>query len=177
MTMTEHPTMEMRLSSIEERLDLLIAEAEQQRRIRESIADLTEDLSPVARQGMASLARALEVADERGYVDFTKGGLEIADRVMTSFTTEDVEALGDNIVLILETIKEMTQPEIMQMLRFTFEHAGEIDESVEPPGLFALLGRLRSPAARRGLYRMIFLLESMGTVHRDDIVVRKEAQK
>ena len=37
-----------------------------------------------------------------------------------TFSKEDVEALGDNIVLILETGKEMTQPEIMQMMQSTF---------------------------------------------------------
>ena len=37
----------------------------------------------------------------------------IADRVVTEFTEEDVKALGDNVVTILNAVKEMTQPEVM----------------------------------------------------------------
>ena len=40
----------------------------------------------------------------------------VVDRIVTGFSEEDVEALGDNVVLILQTVKEMTQPEIMAIL-------------------------------------------------------------
>ena len=33
--------------------------------------------------------------------------------MVTSFGEDDVAALGDNVVLILNTLKEMTQPEVM----------------------------------------------------------------
>lgn len=169
----ETPT-DMRLTAMEAQLGLLVTEAEERRRFRESVTELTGDLSPVARQGMETLSQALAHAEERGYGDFTQGGLAVLDKVVTSFTREDIDALGDNVVLILETIKEMTQPEIMQMLRSTFEFASEIDESADPPGLFTLLRRLNSPAARRGLYRLIFLVESLGTVRPETIEKRKE---
>jgi len=39
--------------------------------------------------------------------------------VVTSFGEDDVNRLGDNIVLILNTVKDMTQPEIMNFLRNT----------------------------------------------------------
>ncbi|MGD2061770.1 MAG: DUF1641 domain-containing protein [Acidimicrobiia bacterium] len=177
MTLTQDVAIEQRLDAIERQLDFLITEAEERRRLRESVSELTGDLSPVARQGLESMSRSLARAEERGYVDFAKGGFEIVDKVVTSFDKDDLDSLGDNVVLILETVKEMTQPEIMQMLRSTFVHASEIDETEEPPGLFSLLGRLRDPAARRGLYRLIFLLESLGAVRPEDIEKRKEAQQ
>lgn len=176
MAMIYETPADMRLTAIEAQLDLLVTEAQERRRLRESLTELTGDLSPVARQGMESLARALGHAEERGYVDFTQGGLSVVDKVVTSFDREDIDALGDNIVLILETIKEMTQPEIMQMLRATFAFASEIDESSEPPGLITILRRLRSPAARRGLYRLVFLLESLGAVRPETIDTRKVNQ-
>ena len=177
MTLAPETGIDQRLEAIEGQLDLLITEAEERRRFRESVSELAGDLSPVARQGMQSMSRVLEDAEAKGYIDFARGGAEIVDKVVTSFGKEDLDALGDNVVLILETVKEMTQPEIMQMLRSTFLYASEIDETEEPPGLFALLGRLRDPAARRGLYRLVFLLESLGTVRPEDIEKRKEAQR
>jgi uncharacterized protein YjgD (DUF1641 family) len=175
MTLVHEPEIDQRLSDIERQLDVLVREAQERRRIRESMAELYGDLSPVTRQGLDSITRALATGEERGYVDFARGGLGVVDKVVASFGREDLESLGDNVVLILETVKEMTQPEVMQMLRSTLIQAGEIDEPDDPPGLLSIIARLRDPAARRGLYRLVFLLESLGTVHRDDITHRKEA--
>jgi uncharacterized protein YjgD (DUF1641 family) len=104
----------------------------------------------------------LVVADQRGYVDFARSGLGIADRIVTEFSSQDVEALGDNIVLILETVKEMTQPEVMRMMRSTVHQVREESPS-EPPSLFTLARRLREPNVRRGLDRLLVLLDSLGS--------------
>jgi uncharacterized protein YjgD (DUF1641 family) len=176
MTLTQETPVEARLDELSERIDFLVAEAEERRQLRESLAELTGDLSPVARQGMESVTRVLADAQQRGYVDFTKGGLEVLDRVVSSFSKEDVEALGDNIVLILETVKEMTQPEIMQMMQSTFSGINDVEEPEVAPSLISLIGRMRKPESRRGLYRLIVFLESLGSVEVSETQTRKEAQ-
>ncbi|MGD2101823.1 MAG: DUF1641 domain-containing protein [Acidimicrobiia bacterium] len=176
MTVTTDQPVETRLAELSDRIDFLVAEAEERRRLRESIAELTGDLSPVARQGMDSVTRVLADAEQRGYVDFTKGGLEVLDKVVSSFTKEDVEALGDNIVLILETVKEMTQPEVMQMMQSTFHGIQDVEEPEQTPSLMRLIGRMRKPETRRGLYRLVVFLESLGNVEVSEKQERKEAQ-
>ena len=57
--------------------------------------------------------------ERKGYFTFVQGGMEILDTVVSNFTEDDVRQLGDNIVLILNTVKEMTQPEAMHLLRST----------------------------------------------------------
>lgn len=177
MTMVHETSTEMRLAAIEAQLSVLVDDVRERGQMRQSLTELTGDLSPVAKQAMGSLTVALEDVQQRGYVEFAKGGLTVVDKVVTSFTKEDLDALGDNVVLILETIKEMTQPEVMQMLQSTLNQASEIDESSDPPGLLSLLNRLRGPAARRGLYRLVFLVESLGSVDPEGIRERKEAPK
>lgn len=124
-------------------------------------AELVEDLAPVAREAMTSLTENLAEAERRGYFGFARSGMGVVDKVVTSFSEEDVQALGDNIVLILETIKRMTQPEVMRMLRRTVDVVGEA-EPAEPPSLFALVKELREPEVRRGLSRAISMLRSVG---------------
>jgi len=91
--------------------------------------------------------------------------MEIADRGVTSFTEEDVQALGDNIVLILNTVKEMTQPEVMNLLSRTAVEVQEIEDSPvgPPPSTFALLRQMRDPEVRRGLARALTVLRSLGS--------------
>ena len=129
-----------------------------------TFSELVEVAAPMAKPVMDSATERLAILDERGYFDIGRSGLGVIDRVVTSFTDEDVEALGDNIVLILQTVREMTQPEVMQMLQRTFttvqneEHV----EPAEPPGAFALLKEMRQPEVRRGLSKALHMLRSLG---------------
>lgn len=176
MTVAVTPDLDSRLELLADQVQLLVDEAEERRRLKETYSDLMQDLTPIASQGMESVTRVMAEAEDKGYIEFAKSGLGVVDRVVDSFSEEDVEALGDNIVLILETVKEMTQPELMQMMRSTLHEVGEIEESAVPPSMWSLLGQMREPEVRRGLARMIALLRSMGSVEPDGKDQRKEAR-
>lgn len=172
----EQLTTEQRLDQLSEQIAFLVEEQKLQRDTRESLGELIRDLGPLARQTMDSAAVALVEAEQRGYMGFAREGLEVVDKVVTSFSEEDVKALGDNVVLILETVKEMTQPELMQMMRTTIHEVGEMDDSGEPPGMMNLLRQMRDPDVRRGLARMMTLLRSMGSADPNVKGDRKEAR-
>jgi uncharacterized protein YjgD (DUF1641 family) len=177
MTTVATPDVDRRLDDLTELVESLVEEAEERRQFKESYSDLINDLTPIASQGMDSLTRVMIEAENRGYIDFAKSGLGVVERVVTSFSEEDVEALGDNIVLILETVKEMTQPEIMQMMQSTFHTVHDLDEeTTEPPGMFAILGQMRDPEVRRGLNKMIVALKGMGHIS-ENTQTRKEARQ
>jgi uncharacterized protein YjgD (DUF1641 family) len=162
MTVVPDLDVEERLDLMSRQLELLVVDAEERKELRDSLTELTGDLSPITRQLMADAASALSNADQRGYVDFARSGLGVVDRIVTGFSSDDVEALGDNIVLILDAVKDMTQPEIMGMLRSSL-HQVQAEASAEPPSLFSLARRLRDPNVRRGLDRLLVLLEGLGS--------------
>jgi uncharacterized protein YjgD (DUF1641 family) len=177
MNTVEALQVDTRLEVLAEQVQFLVEEAKERQRLKETYSDLIHDLNPIAAQGMESVTRAMTVAEERGYVDFARSGMGVVDRVVMNFTEEDVEALGDNVVLILETVKEMTQPEIMQMMRATLHEVGEVEEDTVPPSVFALLRQMREPEVRRGLARLIALLRSMGSVNQTDLNRGKETRQ
>jgi uncharacterized protein YjgD (DUF1641 family) len=127
----------------------------------DSLDELAADLAPAARPAFAALTERLTDLDDRGYFTFARGGFGIVDRVVTSFSEEDVEALGDNIVLILQTVRDMTQPEVMSFLRRTVHSVQEEEAPAKPPSLFGLLREMRDPQVRRGFARALTMLRSM----------------
>lgn len=127
-----------------------------------SLSELIAELTSLSGAGMSTLSSALADAERRGYFTFARGGMAIADNVVTSFGEDDIRALGDNVVLILNTVKEMTQPEVMTMLRRTALTAQHMDEPLEPPSAFALLRQMRDPEVRRGLARALTMLHTLG---------------
>lgn len=98
----------------------------------------------------------------KGYFGFARGGKRILDNVITSFTEQDINRLGDNIVLILNTVKDMTQPEIMSFVRNTLLVAeGEIAKPVDI-SYRGLLRQVQDPAVRRGLALTMRVLHVIG---------------
>ncbi len=129
----------------------------------ELLSALGEELVPLATPAMATLTSTLQELDDKGYFAFAKGGADIVDKVVTSFTEDDIDALGDNVVLILNTVKEMTQPEVMTLLQRTALTAQDVDEEfAEAPSTFALLKQMRDPQTRRGLGRVMTMLRTIG---------------
>ncbi len=129
----------------------------------ESLSALGEEIVPLATPAMATLTSTLQELDDKGYFAFAKGGADIVDKVVTSFTEDDIDALGDNVVLILNTVKEMTQPEVMTLLQRTALTAQDVDEEfAEAPSTFALLKQMRDPQTRRGLGRVMTMLRTIG---------------
>jgi len=129
----------------------------------ESILDLMQTMGPLTDSAFSQAVELLSVAERKGYFAFARGGWQIADNIVTSFTEDDVKQLGDNIVLILQTVKSMTQPEVMNFVKNTVsvvekETAVPVDISYR-----ALLGQMRDPNVRRGLALTLRVLRTLGT--------------
>ncbi len=127
-----------------------------------SMSALVEELAPLSTPAVASLSARLQQLDERGYFAFARRSVDVLDNVVTSFSEEDVKQLGENIVLILQTVKQMTQPEVMGMLHRTALTMQQEDSRSTAPSMRELLRQLRDPSVRRGLARALLALRSMG---------------
>jgi uncharacterized protein YjgD (DUF1641 family) len=136
-----------------ETLDALLAQVEATR-------ELVDDIVPMNTVFVESAIERLAELERRGYFSFAREGLAVIDRVVETYDEDDIRSLGDNIVLILDTVKEMTQPEVMTMLRRTFHSIEETD--VEAVSMFQLLRQLRDPEVKRGLGRLLGMLRTMG---------------
>lgn len=128
----------------------------------ESLSALADDAGKLTSQAFELMIKGLAELDRRGYFTFAKGGLDVIDEIVTSFDEDDIKALGDNVVLIFETIKEMTQPEVMQMLQRSFSMMRDAKEP-EKLSMFRLLRELRDPEVKLGLHRMLTLLRGLAT--------------
>ena len=128
----------------------------------ESLKDFLEDASPLARESFIALMKKLDEFDRKGYFGFMKEMGRIVDQVVTSFTVEDVKNLGDNIVTILNTIKNMTQPEMLHAVNNAMNMYQKMDLEVEEDvSLLALLRELNTPEVRRGMAFAIRVLKSI----------------
>ncbi len=133
----------------------------------ESISDLSKDITPVANDAMLVAIDQLEEMEKKGYFQVIPEVKYIMDNVIEAFGPEDVRALGDNIVLILSTVRSMTQPEIMTLVQKLTESTQEAvrvpDEDLDISYL-GLIRQMRDPQMRLGLARTMQLLRAMGSI-------------
>jgi len=126
----------------------------------ESMAALFQDLNPLSQDAFLTLMNQLDAMERKGYFTFMRGGMEIMDQVVSSFSEDDVRQLGENVVLILNTVKQMTQPEIMHMLQNTASVMRE-EETTENISMFSILRQLNDPAVKRGLSKTLTVLRTV----------------
>ena len=152
--------LEAKIDLLAEQMAILTAEAELRRSQRQIFDGLYADLSKVSDGAMELATERLAEAEERGYFAFVRAGASVLDRVVTSFDEEDLAQLGENVVTILETVKDVTQPEMLAFLGHMIDAVKLQQERVdsEPekaPSLLGLLKTVRDPDVRRGMARAL----------------------
>ena len=132
----------------------------------ESALEFLDDAGTLGEEAFVRVLTTLERLEQRGYFAFAEATMDVADRVVTTYGAEDVKALGDNVVTILDTIKEITQPEMLALLQrmidaLQAQQAVIEAEPEEAPSLYALAKKMRDPDVRRGIDRALTTLGSV----------------
>ncbi len=133
----------------------------------ESAADFVHDAAPLSKAVFQSTLEQLNDLERKGYFTFFKSALGVMDRVVTAFSEEDIKQLGENIVLILNTVKQLTQPQMLTLVQNALNVYQNIN--VNPPeqvSLWALIKELQSPQVRRGILTGLTILKNLsGHMH------------
>lgn len=128
----------------------------------ESAHDLIKDISPILHQvGLDSIKKFNEF-EQKGYIDFFKEAIKIFENIMDHFKPEDVKELADSAVIILETIKNLTQPEMLKAVNSGLVVYKSIDiRNIPEYSLFKALKAMNSKEMKRGIGFMITFLKNI----------------
>ncbi len=128
----------------------------------ESGKDLLADLTPIIQQVGLDSIHMMNDIEKKGYFDFIRQSLKIFDNIITHFSSEDVQLLADNIVTILETVKNLTQPDMLKAINSALIVYKSIDlENVEEYSIFRALREMNSKEMKRGIGFMITFLKNI----------------
>jgi len=128
----------------------------------ESTRDFLQDVSPLARESIIDLMNKMDEFDRKGYFQFIKEMGNVTDKIVTSFSPEDVKALGDNIVTILNTVKSLTQPDMLHSINNAVKVYNKLDIEIEKNvSYFQLFKRMNTPEMRTGIAFGIKFLKSL----------------
>jgi uncharacterized protein YjgD (DUF1641 family) len=128
----------------------------------ESAKDFIEDATPLVRESIIDFMDKMDEFDRKGYFRLMKEMENVIDNVVTSFTVEDVRALGDNVVTILNTVKSLTQPDMLNAINNAVSVYTKLDIEIESNvSYFQLFKRMNTPEMRNGIAFGIKFLKSL----------------
>lgn len=116
----------------------------------ESTKDFVEDFAPISRELIIDFMNKLDEFDRKGYFDFMREMNKALDNVVESFSVEDVKSLGDNLVTILNTIKSLTQPDMLHAINNAVAVYKNMDiEIKEDVSFMSLIKEMNKPEIGR----------------------------
>lgn len=125
----------------------------------ESTVELVDEIQIIGQQVFNQAVVKLDEMEREGYFTFAQGGWQIVEKIMDEFGEDDIEALGDNIITILTTVKNLTQPEIMGLTNNALQAFQEEPAIEGDVSMWALMRDMSDPKVRRGMARLLNLVK------------------
>ncbi len=128
----------------------------------ESTIDFIGDAGPIAREVIIDLIKKLHEFERKGYFEFFRELYRVMDNIIIHYSEEDVRLLAENVVTILDTVKNLTQPEMLKAMNNAvniYKHLGTDD--IEEYSLFKAFREMRSPEMRRSIGFIISFLKNL----------------
>jgi uncharacterized protein YjgD (DUF1641 family) len=128
----------------------------------ESAVDFIEDATPLSKQIFSQLLDTLTELERKGYFEFTRESLKIVDTIVSTFTVDDIRLLRENIVGIIETFRNMTQPQVLGSVNNALHFFKELDVDVdEKISYWQLLKEMSDPEMKRGMAFILRFMKNM----------------
>lgn len=125
----------------------------------ESTVELADETSRIGQQVFNQAVLSLDRLEREGYFTFAQGGWRIIERIVNEFNEEDIDALGENIVTILTTVRNLTQPEIMSLTNNALQAIQNDPVTDGNISMWALLRDFNDPKVRKGMARLMNMLK------------------
>ena len=125
----------------------------------EMAVDLGKEVGPIANEVIIDFTKQMNVFEQKGYFSFIKEFGPVIDNIVTGFSPEDLRELSNNIVSILNTVKDMTQPEVLGTMQNAIKAFNSMEtESVPSYSVWKLMRELNSPEMKKALgYGITFM--------------------
>jgi len=129
----------------------------------EALMGLADEANILGKQIFSTAVEKLDELERKGYFKFANQSIKLMDRVVEEFDEDSMDQLADNIVPMMKTVKKITQPEVIGLADRALDALATNEHDKKPPSMLQILGKMRDPDVRKGLSKMLSLLEAVGS--------------
>ena len=129
----------------------------------ENIIDFAKTVEPLLKSSVPQLISYLDELEQKGVIRIYKAALGVRAKIASTYSSEDIEQIGDGLVVLLGLAKRLGDPKAKAMLEKMVEIPADLDldncKGVGPVGLLSACG---SSDVREGLGVLMELTKAMG---------------
>jgi uncharacterized protein YjgD (DUF1641 family) len=128
----------------------------------ESMNDLMKDAGPIFNEVIIDFTKKLNDLDQKGYFEFFNEAGNIFDNIVSHYSPEDVRELSNNIVTIVETVRTVTQPEMMTAISNGIKIYKSIEtENIPEYSIIKVFREMNKPEMKRALGFFVTFMKNM----------------
>lgn len=127
-----------------------------------SAMDLMKDVGPIANEVIIDTTKKLHEFEQKGYFEFMREFGAIIDNVVTHYGVDDVRLLADNVVTILDTVKNLTQPDVLKSIDTAVKVFSSMEtEDIPEYSIFRAMRELNKPEMKKAWGFLFTFLKNM----------------
>lgn len=127
------------------------------------LLSLVDNLEPLVRQSVPVWIAALDDMERKGVFTVLKGLLGVMEKVSAAYGEDDLERMGDGLVVLMGLARGLGDPKAGALLSRLAEAPAKVDlGKVQEAGPWGMLAAMRDPAMRRGMGLMLELTRAVG---------------
>ena len=127
-----------------------------------SAMDLMKDVGPIANEVIIDGTKMLHEFEQKGYFEFMKEFGAVIDKVVTHYGVNDLRMLADNVVTILDTVKNLTQPEMLKSIDTAVKVFSNMEtENVPEYSIFKVMREINKPEMKKAWGFLFTFLKNM----------------
>lgn len=150
-----------RIDAIEQKIDRLSDTVEELAALQRRLADGYTEAMPILKDVMAYGVTTLDDYEKRGYFTAGRAAIDAVDRVVGAYDADELRRFGDSIVAILDTVRALTQPEILAIAGEASAALSHADDA-KPVGLGGMVRASREEDVQRGMAVLLDVLRHVG---------------
>lgn len=149
------------LAAIDAKLDIIqdqMSSIVQRQRYQSEVID---EMWPILNEVVKASTETFADLEKKGYFAFAREGAQIFEKIVENYSEEDVRQLGESVVGILDTVKNVTQPEVLAVAN---EATGALSDSptLKSKSLFGMLKSTRDKDVKYGMAVILEVLRQVG---------------
>lgn len=127
-----------------------------------SAMDLMRDVGPIANEVIIDTTKKLHEFEQKGYFDFMKEVGVIMDNIVSYYGVEDVRLLADNVVAILDTVKNLTQPDMLKSVDNAVRVFAKLEmDDIPEYSVFKVMREMNKPEMKKALGFFVTFMKNL----------------
>jgi len=128
---------------------------------QQRLAEAYTEFVPIVKEAMEYGSVRLADLESRGYFSAGQAALGVLDRVVSAYDADELERFGDSVVSILDTVRALTQPEVLAIANEATQVLHHADD-IAPLKLGGMVKASRDADVQRGMAVMMEVLRHVG---------------